>query len=392
MFDQLFFRSDALTRQLSAPLVDERRQYLTHCAVQGMTKSTLEAKARLLLSIAEYLRLVDRPSDTISLSEIKKAATRWSNHNWASPQSSHAKRSREYFMAQAAEWLTFLNRLQTPPKPVTVYDQMLTDFGSFMEEDRGLSPATVKGCRSSVRPFLIQLLDGRRSLQTITVSDVDSLLAQKVNKEHYARVSVRDYASSLRSFFRYAEMRGWCPVGIAASIMAPRVFKQETLPSGPTWDIVQEIVDATAGDRPIAIRDHAILMLLAVYGVRSGEVARLQLTDIDWHRETITFTRSKIARSHSFPLRPSVGAAIIRYLKEARPKSPHRQVFLTRRAPVGPISNGAMWAVVSRTIAKTRSLPQASWTAFPAARLCDPSDQPRIVFEGNRRSPRPSRR
>src|SRR5690242_4219922 len=287
MFDQLFVRSEVLSRQLSAPLVAERRQYLTHCAVQGMAKSTLEAKARLLLSIADYLRLADRPSDTISLSEIKKAAARWSNHNWPSPQSSHAKRSREYFMATATDWLTFLNRLRTAPKRATVYDQMLAEFRGFMEEDRGLSPATVKTNCSSVRPFLIQLLDGRRSLETVTVSDVDSLLAQKVNEEQYARRSVRDYASSLRSFFRYAEMRSWCPAGIAASIMAPRVFQQETLPSGPTWDVVQEIVDATAGDRPIAIRDHAILMLLAVYGVRSGEVGRLQLTDIDWQRETI---------------------------------------------------------------------------------------------------------
>lgn len=352
MFDQLFVRSEALSRQLAAPLVDERRQYLTHCAVQGMTKSTLEAKARLLLSIAEYLRLADRPSDTITLSEIKKAANRWSNHNWPSPKSSHARRSQEYFMATAAEWLTFLNRLQTAPKPVTICDRMLAEFRSFMKEDRGLSPATVKCCCSSVLPFLIQLLDGTRSLETVTVSDVDSLLALKVNKEHYARVSVRDYASSLRSFFRYAEMRRWCPVGIAASIMAPRVFQQETLPSGPTWDVVQEIVNATVGDRPIAIRDHAILMLFAIYGVRSGEVARLQLTDIDWQRETITFTRSKMARTHSFPLSPSVGAAIIRYLKEVRPKSLHPHIFLTRRAPVGPISNGAMWAVVSRQLRK----------------------------------------
>jgi site-specific recombinase XerD len=350
MFNQLFFRSDALTRQLSAPLVDERRQYLAHCAAQGMSKCTLRIKARLLLSIAEYLRLAERPNDAISLVEIEKAARRWSRRNWPSPKSSHAKRSREYFMATAAEWLTFLNRLQTAPRPVTICDQMLAEFRRFMEEDRSLSPATVKCCCSSVRPFLIQLLDERRSLQTITVSDVDSLLAQKVNKEHYARVSIRDYASSLRSFFRYAEMRSWCPAGIAASIMAPRVFKQETLPSGPTWDVVQEIVDATAGDRPITIRDHAILMLLAVYGVRSGEVARLQLTDIDWQRETITFTRSKIARSHSFPLPPSVGAAIIHYLKEVRPRSLHPQVFLTRRAPVGPLSNGAMWAVVSRQL------------------------------------------
>jgi hypothetical protein len=33
-------------------------------------------------------------------------------------------------------------------------------------------------------------------------------------------------------------MRGWCPIGIAASIMAPRVFQEETLPSGPSWDTV----------------------------------------------------------------------------------------------------------------------------------------------------------
>jgi integrase/recombinase XerD len=312
MFNQLFFRSDALTRQLSAPLVDERRQYLARCAAQGMSTCTMRVKARLLLSIAEYLRLGERPNDTITLLDIKRAATRWSSHNWPPPQSSHAKRSREYFMAQASKWLTFLNRLQTVPKPATVYDQMLAEFRAFMEEDRGLSPATVKGCCSSVRPFLTQLLEGRRSLEKITVSDVDLLLAQKVNVEHYARRSVRDYASSLRSFFRYAEMRGWCRVGIAASIMAPRVFQHETLPSGPTWDVVQEILDATTGDQSTAIRDHAILMLLALYGVRSGEVARLQLTDIEWQRETITFTRSKMAGTHSFPLSPSVGAAIIR--------------------------------------------------------------------------------
>src|SRR5439155_9144486 len=131
MFDHLFVRSDALTRYLSAPLVDERRQYLTHCAVQGMTKSTLEAKARLQLSIAEYLRLAERPSDTISLSEIKKAATRWSNHNWSWPERSHAKRSREYFMATATDWLTFLNRLQIAPKPVTVYDRRPRSFGGY---------------------------------------------------------------------------------------------------------------------------------------------------------------------------------------------------------------------------------------------------------------------
>jgi hypothetical protein len=201
MFNQLFFRSDALTRQLSAPLIDERRRYLAHCATQGMSRRTLRIKARLLLSIAEYLELSARPNDTIDLPEIKKAASRWSSHNWPSSTSSYAKLSRKYFITQAAGWLSFLNRLQTVPKPVKIYDQILAEFRSFMKEHRGLSPTTVECRCNSVRPFLEQLLDGKRSLETITVSDVDSLLAQKVNKEHYARISIPGYASSLRRSF-----------------------------------------------------------------------------------------------------------------------------------------------------------------------------------------------
>jgi site-specific recombinase XerD len=94
MFNQLFFRSDALTRQLSAPLVDERRQYLAECASQGMSRQSLRAKSRLLLSIVEHLRLGHRPQDRISLAEIKEAARRWSRHNWFSAKSPYVKQSR----------------------------------------------------------------------------------------------------------------------------------------------------------------------------------------------------------------------------------------------------------------------------------------------------------
>jgi hypothetical protein len=70
MFNQLFSRSDALTRQLSAPLVEERCQYLAECASQGMSRTTLRAKSLLLLSIVDHLKLGHRPKDRISLTEI----------------------------------------------------------------------------------------------------------------------------------------------------------------------------------------------------------------------------------------------------------------------------------------------------------------------------------
>ena len=94
------------------------------------------------------------------------------------------------------------------------------------------------------------------------------------------------------------------------------------------------------------------LMLLSVYGIRSTEVARLRLSDIDWQQEAIAFTRSKGSARHLVPLRRSVGAAIVRYLKEVRPQSPHREVFLTRRAPICPISNSVVFSIVARQLRK----------------------------------------
>jgi integrase/recombinase XerD len=346
VFNRLFFRSDALTRQLSAPLADERRRFLATCEEQGMSQSTLRSKARILLSIADYLKLAHQPQGQISMQEIEKAASRWSRKKCSLPSQS----LREAFVSESVAWLSFLGRLHLQTKPAKAYDQMLVEFKDFMEKDRGLSPVTVEHRCHSVRPFLDRLLGEKRSLDMISAADIDSLLAQKVNEHHYARVSVRGYASSLRAFFRYAEIRGWCAGGVAASIMAPRVFQQEALPSSPTWDVVQKVLDATSGDQPTMIRDHALLAVLAVYGVRSSEVRRLRLDDIDWPKERIMFRGAKAGGSHLFPLHESVGSAIVRYLKEVRPKSHYREVFLTRHAPIGPMSAGALWAVVGRQL------------------------------------------
>lgn len=346
MFTQLFTRSHAIARHLSAPLVHERSQYLNHCVAQGMSRRNLRRKAWILLSTVEYLRLAERSNDTINHSEIETAAKRWSHH---SQQTTQFKQSKQHFLSEASRWLTFLDRLHIQPKPQRACDKMLAEFRNFMRDDRGLSPITVEYRCKTVQPFLEQLLSEVPTLESISVSDIDSLLLKKVSEQHYARISIRGYASSLRAFFRYAEFRRWCHAGIAASVLSPRVFRQETLPSGPTWEVVQQILAATAGDHPTEIRDHALLLLFSIYGVRSREAARLQFSDIDWNRDRIVFTRSKEARRHEFPLLPEIGTAIIRYLN-VRPKSSHPQIFQTAVAPIGPLSRGAIWFAVSRRL------------------------------------------
>src|ERR1035437_728176 len=78
---------------------------------------------------------------------------------------------------------------------------------------------------------------------------------------------------------------------IATGIDGPRLFQHEGLPVGPPWPDVQRLIASTGGDTPRHIRDRVILMLLATYGFRSGEVAGLCLEDVNWESEILAVSR-----------------------------------------------------------------------------------------------------
>jgi site-specific recombinase XerD len=80
-------------------------------------------------------------------------------------------------------------------------------------------------------------------------------------------------------------------------------------------------------------RDYAILLLLARLGLRSSEVAFLELDDIDWNVGQLS-VRGKSGRRSELPLPPEVGKAIAAYLRRGRPDSASRRVFLRAKAPV----------------------------------------------------------
>ena len=83
-------------------------------------------------------------------------------------------------------------------------------------------------------------------------------------------------------------------------------------------------------------------MLFAIYGLRSGEVAKLRLENFDWELEVLTVWRPKQRRTQQYPLVREVGHAVIRYLREVRPARARREVFLTLKSPFRPLSPGAL--------------------------------------------------
>jgi site-specific recombinase XerD len=218
-----------------------------------------------------------------------------------------------------------------------------------MEHEQGLSPVTIRNRRWLIPRLLNRLGNARGSLEEITPSQIDEALSEMATQGRYARVTIQTWAGELRAFFRYAETRGWCREGLATCIRGPRLFAQASLPLGPTWDEVQQVFTMTEGDRPVDIRDRAILMLLAIYGLRAGEVNRLRLDDFDWERELLTVISGKTRRLRTYPLTRPVGDAVLRYLKEVRPRTSHRELFLTLLAPVRPLRQ-ALWPIVAKRL------------------------------------------
>jgi len=120
---------------------------------------------------------------------------------------------------------------------------------------------------------------------------------------------------------------------------------------GPTWEEVQQLIAYTAGNGAAEIRNHAILLLLAVYGLRRGEVARLRLDDVDWAGELLYVERPKQCCRQHYPLVASVGHTIVRYLQEVRPVCRHRTLFLALHAPHRPLSPESITAIVHSRLA-----------------------------------------
>ena len=346
MFEVLFAYPKVLARHQTGPAAGDRERYLAHCAGQGAARETLLRIARELLVIAERIDVT--AGKPVSRSEIDAAARTWARQQKRRCRTDSGEWSRYLFVQVAVVWLRFLGILEDLPHGrCNIFSRQVDDFITHLRDERGLSPSTVCCQRWQVEGFLEHVSSSKASIASITVGDIDAFLESK-GREDWCRVSVASCAAALRSFFRYAERRGWCSPGITAAIDSPRLFKQEGLPRGPLWSDVQRLIGSTSGSDTRDIRDHAILMLLAIYGLRSGEVRRLRLDDFDWAREVITIRRPKQRRTQYYPIVESVGNAILSYLQRARPgRCTCRDLFVTLKAPFRPLSSGGLYHAVS---------------------------------------------
>lgn len=229
---------------------------------------------------------------------------------------------------------------------ITAQDRIFEEFGDYLRRERGLAPKSVIHHLPHVRQFL-------REVCPAGASDLG-----KINQEHVTRYIERhaqDWSPaygkamcwSLRAFLRYLHHRGLSPVALAGCVPSIRQWKLVSLPTYLSASQVQKVLDGCDRTTVLGRRDYAILMMLAKLGLRADEVATLTLEDIDW-RSGEMLVRAKGRQQARMPMPPDVGAAVVAYLRDGRPTSSCRRLFLRTLAPKVGFASGCAITMIAK--------------------------------------------
>lgn len=220
-----------------------------------------------------------------------------------------------------------------PTEPAPAFAAISECFAAWMLRHRGLMPSTVHGYQVALRPFLVEIGEDPA---TYNVERIRSFVLDHLGS--LGREATRSAVTAIRAFLRFLVAEGRLPAGMVHCVPSVAKWRLSSLPrylEAPDVERVVHSCDLTTGH---GLRDHAILLLLARLGLRAGDVAAMELGDVDWLCSTLR-VRGKGRREVLLPLSQEVGDAILAYLERGRPKSNSDRIFLTVRAPTRPFAS-----------------------------------------------------
>jgi len=224
-------------------------------------------------------------------------------------------------------------------------------FAKHLVEERGLARSTIDNYLPTAHAFLSERF-GREpmALGELTPKDISRFILRHAHRMSPKRAQL--VTSALRSLFRFLYRQGKTPIDLAASVPSVANWQLSNLPESLEPEQVRRLLTSCNRATPAGRRDYAILLLLARLGLRGGEVAHMELDDLDWENGEL-MVRGKSIREDRLPIPKDVGQALAAYLSNGRPRCPSRRVFLRLKAPQqGFTGSAAICDIVRRALGR----------------------------------------
>jgi integrase/recombinase XerD len=231
------------------------------------------------------------------------------------------------------------------------FEDLLLDFLSYLEFERGLSRNTLEAYRGD----LLQLgrFLGERHLSALEASpaDISDFLTGLATGDDDHRpaspATIHRKSACLRSFYRHLRREGLRESDPTATLSAPR--RSRKLPQVLTRGEVEKLLSQPRGTDPHALRDRALLELMYASGLRASEAIGLELGDVDVE-ERVLRARGKGAKERIVPIGQAALKALTAYLQRGRPKlvkdRPELHLFVNFRG--GQLTRQGLYKIVRR--------------------------------------------
>lgn len=228
-----------------------------------------------------------------------------------------------------------LRLLPGDPPAATSVDLVAVElerFGEYLSNICGLAPITRDRRVHHVGTFLVHEFGASTPLIAhLSTAQLDTYFVEL--SSHLQPASLRVVGNSLRSYFRYRTLLGESTSALAAALPRIADWRRTTLPkvlSDAELDAFLKAFDCTD---PVGLRDYAIARCLLDLGLRGHEVTYLSLESVSWRNATLTISSTKSKRVQQLPLPVTTGEAIAHYLRQGRPQTANRALFVRHRAP-----------------------------------------------------------
>lgn len=228
---------------------------------------------------------------------------------------------------------------------------LLEEYANYLHEVRGLASDTIARRRHTAQWFLRHLNEERITLKTIHRSHLESYITR--TGKRLCRRSLQHEVSALRVFLRFLALDGRVPAGLDSQIDTPRLYRLEQLPRALPWETVSALLRSIDRTSAMGLRDYAMFLLIATYGLRISEVVAITVDDIHWRQSRLRIHQSKTSSPLELPLTNEVSTALVKHLKRTPPPPPYRRIFLRMRAPIGILKRTAVTDAFQAVVQKS---------------------------------------
>jgi site-specific recombinase XerD len=214
------------------------------------------------------------------------------------------------------------------------------EYTSYLNKVRGCATSTISSHKLAAHCFLEHLESRSVALVAVQPDDIEAYITHA--GQRLCRGSLQHEIAAVRGLLRFLSTDSRVRTGLDRQIDTPRLYRLEQLPRALPWDTVTRLLKGIDQKSAMGLRDYAMFLLIATYGLRASEVVAMTLDDIRWRQGSLRIHQRKTSSPLELPLTNEVSTALVKHLKRTPPTPLHRRVFLRMRAPIGVLKPTAV--------------------------------------------------